>query len=89
MIGEGSLDGNRLVFEELTITEGTNFGSDFDADDIEGRPWGRLELVFDNCNEASASYESLLPEFGQGQLVPERLTRLDELDCDPENLGNL
>lgn len=85
VVGEGRLDGNRLLFEELALTGGTRFGGDFDADDVERRPWGRLEFVFDNCNEASGSYDSLLPEFGQGQLAPERLTRLDGLDCDPES----
>lgn len=81
VVGEGDLVGNRLVFEELTMTGGTAFGGAFDADEIEYRSWGRLEFNFDNCNEASASYDSLQPEFGQGQLTPERLTRLDGLDC--------
>lgn len=81
VVGNGELEGNRLVFEDLVQPVGARFGADFDAGDIEARPWGRLEWIFEDCNAASASFESLLPQYGQGELAPERLTRLDSLDC--------
>lgn len=81
LVGEGQLDGNQLIFEQLTLTRGASFGPDFDAAAIEYLPWGQLEFTFEDCDLASASYASELPGFGQGELMPERLSSLAGLEC--------
>ncbi|NBB91562.1 MAG: hypothetical protein GVY32_00150 [Gammaproteobacteria bacterium] len=81
VVGEGLIDGKRLEFDELTLTGGTDFGGDFDADAVDYTPWGELVFEFENCDLATATYSSVLPQFGNGELKPRRLTDLDGLDC--------
>lgn len=87
VVGEGRLEGRTLVFDSLVLTEGARFGSDFDPEAVERRDWGRLEFQFDDCNNARVEYQSILPDFGSGELDPQRLTGLDQLDCGLPNPG--
>ena len=52
LIGVGTLDGDRMVFEDLIITRGTGFGSDFDPADVIRETWGDITLEFSDCNNA-------------------------------------
>ncbi len=81
LVGDGELDGNRLIFDELIQPAGTRFGAEFEASEIDYPGRGSLELEFISCSQAIASYDTTLPSFGQGELYPERLTRLAGLDC--------
>jgi hypothetical protein len=81
VVGEGTLEGRTLRFDDLVLTRGAAFGSDFDPEAVERLAWGSLEFRFDDCSAAVADFESVLPEYGSGRLRPQRLTVLDQLDC--------
>ncbi len=79
--GVGSIDGKTITVKEAFFTRGTAYGSGFDPDDVERVDWGTVTIVFDSCTRGSASYESLLPEFGSGTQDLRRITSLDGLAC--------
>lgn len=81
VVGDGRFEGRDLIFDELLITRGTVFGPDFAVEDIELEPWGNLRFSFSDCENAVAEYQSTLPGFNSGILQAERLTRLEDLDC--------
>ena len=78
LIGVGNLQGNRLWFEEMTITSGADYGSAFDADDVARENWGSMELVFRDCNNAILTWSSILPNFEDFSVD---LTKIIEADC--------
>ncbi|NBB91658.1 MAG: hypothetical protein GVY32_00635 [Gammaproteobacteria bacterium] len=80
MIGVGTRDGDQLVFPSLQTTTGGRFGEQFDSADVEATEWGSLVIELD-CGEGSASYESVLPEFGSGEFSLSRLTFIHDLAC--------
>jgi len=63
MIGTGVRNGNRLVFSEMIITNGTGFGSAFNPDDVIREVFGSITLDFSDCNNLTATVDSQLPEF--------------------------
>lgn len=75
LVGTGTIDGNQLAVEQLTITRGTSFGSAFDPDTIELSDWGGLTFTLDEEGNAAVAYQSLLPQFGAGNLNAVRLVR--------------
>ncbi|NBD96469.1 MAG: hypothetical protein GVY11_08350 [Gammaproteobacteria bacterium] len=80
MIGVGTREDDLLVFPSLQTTTGGRFGDQFNSADVEATEWGSLVLELD-CGDGSASYESVLPEFGSGDFALSRLTFIHELDC--------
>jgi hypothetical protein len=79
--GTGTFDGDTLVVNDLFTTSGTRWGSRFNAADVEPTPWGTLTMTFSGCGQAGVSYQSLLPEFGNGTLNMQRLTNLKGIEC--------
>lgn len=63
MIGTGIRNGNRLVLQDMVITSGANFGSEFNAADVIREPFGTITLDFTDCNNFTATVDSILPEF--------------------------
>ncbi|MEM1413163.1 MAG: hypothetical protein AAGH19_12475, partial [Pseudomonadota bacterium] len=59
LIGTGIQDGSRIVFDDLVITRGGEFGPLFNPDDIERTPWGSLVLEYSDCNNATATITPL------------------------------
>jgi hypothetical protein len=82
VVGVGELDNQQLHFEELIITQGTRFGDQFSADDVERVIWGEMSVTFTDCNQATLDYSSVLPGYGSGSMNPVRLSRLDGLACE-------
>ena len=80
MIGQGQREGDQIVFEALQTSRGGRFGPDFDPDAVELLPWGEVIMTLD-CDSGTMTWDSLLPEFGQGGLSLSRLTRLEKLGC--------
>jgi hypothetical protein len=75
LIGVGSRNGNRLTFDNMIITSGADFGSDFDANDVQRETFGEIILDFNDCNNLVASVNPVLPEFhalvlGVTKIVP-------------------
>lgn len=63
MIGTGVRNGTRLVLEDMIITSGAKFGSEFNAEDVIRRAFGTITLDFTDCNNFTATVDSVLPEF--------------------------
>jgi hypothetical protein len=63
LIGTGTRDGNRLVFDNMVITSGAKFGSEFDAADVIRETFGAITVDFTDCNNYTATVDSVLPEF--------------------------
>jgi hypothetical protein len=75
MIGTGVRDGNRVVFSDVVITYGADFGSDFDPTDVVREPFGEIIVDFSDCNNFTATVNSARPEFrdlvlGMTKIVP-------------------
>jgi hypothetical protein len=82
MIGTGAVDGNRIVIAEMLRPTGAVFGPGFDPADVVREPWGNLEIVFEDCHEATASWDGP-PAFGSGSMELVRLTTIDDVACEP------
>jgi hypothetical protein len=80
MIGMGEEIGRQLQIETLQSTRGARFGHEFDPADVEFVDWGRLGMDLD-CLAGQADYQSILPEFGQGEFELQRLSILAGLAC--------
>jgi hypothetical protein len=78
LIGNGVYRGDRFEFNEMTITSGADYGSNFDPADVERAFWGRIVMNLIDCN--NARFE-LLPD-GQG-LAPftTLMTRIVPAQC--------
>jgi hypothetical protein len=63
MIGTGIRDGQRVVFGDVVITSGTGFGSEFDPSEVIKEPFGEIVVDFSDCNNFTATVNSLRPEF--------------------------
>ena len=63
MIGSGTRDGSRLVFESMVITHGAKFGSEFDPANVVREIFGTITAEFSDCNNFTATVDSALPEF--------------------------
>jgi hypothetical protein len=63
LIGVGTRNGNQIVFDEMILTSGADFGSAFDPDDVVREVFGQIVLDFDDCNNATATVDSVLPQF--------------------------
>ena len=81
LVGSGELVNGEARFEQMLKPRGTFFGEAFDPAAVALENWGELTLRFSDCNNAIAEYSALDPAIGSGLLYPERLTRLDALDC--------
>jgi hypothetical protein len=63
MIGTGARDGSRVVFDEMIITHGADFGSEFNAADVVREVFGSITVDFSDCNNFTATVDTVLPEF--------------------------
>lgn len=65
LIGSGVLDTNAgaLVIDQMVITHGAQFGSAFRAEDVVRQPWGRVAMVFADCNRAQMSFNPIDTRF--------------------------
>ena len=63
LIGSGVRDGSRLVFENIVITSGAKFGSEFDPADVLREVFGTITADFSDCNNFTATVDATLPEF--------------------------
>ena len=80
MMGVGEYVDGKLYFPEIVTTEGARFGDQFDPDDVSILPWGEVTLTLE-CSSGRLNYDSILAEFGAGEIVLDRLTHLDAIDC--------
>jgi hypothetical protein len=83
MIGIGEVHGSQIFIDEMLRPVGATFGPEFDPDSVTYLPWGTLELTFTDCNTATGAYAGP-PEFGNGVLTLQRLSQIDDVECDAE-----
>lgn len=77
------IDGSHLILDSVVQPQGARFGAAFDPGQVVQQPWGRFEIAFDDCNHFTLRYEG--PEaYGSGERQLQRLTELDELQCNGE-----
>ena len=63
LIGTGVLEDGRILFEDISMTDGADYGSAFDPDEVNVIPWGEIEMAFIDCNRAVLDIVSDLDEF--------------------------
>jgi len=61
-IGVGEIVGNRIIIDELLVTEGGLFGPDFDPDLVTLIPAGNISFSFLNCEMGFADYTLIPPQ---------------------------
>jgi len=74
-------DQDVITFNDTTITNGTSFGAQFNAADINRLPWGSVEMIINNCQSITVNYNSTLPIYAQGQLAAIQLTSIAGIEC--------
>ena len=78
--GVGEIQGDKIVFSEMSTTSGGIFGDAFDPDDVIVSPWGSLELELE-CKSGTASFAPTEAGFPPGTLDLTHLTFLQGLSC--------
>lgn len=78
LIGTGELSNGRIVFDNMSITEGADYGSDFDPEDAEFSFWGEIEMNFMSCNGAVLN---ILPEQAAFDAFPVEMQRIIPTEC--------
>ena len=63
IIGSGVRNGSRIVFAPMIITYGANFGSEFNQEDVVRETFGTVTADFSDCNNFTATVDTVLPEF--------------------------
>lgn len=85
MTAVGTIDGDRIVFPNLTKTRGGRFGAAFDPNAVIREDWGSLVFTFESCGTGYASYAPSSVASARGwsveQLNSERLTSIAGLGC--------
>jgi len=74
MAGAGTVDASGTATVALYITEGPRFGGNYDADDLDRRPWGSAVFRFEDCDHGSVQWTPTVGGFGPGMLPLVRLT---------------
>ncbi|AKS40838.1 M14 family zinc carboxypeptidase [Wenzhouxiangella marina] len=83
--GESQAGDDRILLDNVLSARGARFGRAFDPQEVELFDWGSIEMQL-GCETGSASYQSLLPEFGSGDFELLRLSYIDGLTtCPPGN----
>ncbi|NBD95947.1 MAG: hypothetical protein GVY11_05665 [Gammaproteobacteria bacterium] len=63
VLGLGERFGDTLVFPDVNITGGADFGGRFRAEDVQQEFFGAIEMTLEDCNNATIQIESALPGF--------------------------
>jgi len=87
LVGNGIIEGNRVVIESfLEPVNGTEFGPNFDPDEIELSSAGRSEFLFSGCAGGAVSFKAPSQRKLRHQLS--RLTDLSGVICGTEDQAN-
>lgn len=82
MTALGPVQGDRAVLS-AQITSGGGFPPAFDPAAVVSEPWGTIEFIASDANQASLQWNSPLPGFGSGSMPLQRLTGLTGSGCGP------
>jgi hypothetical protein len=78
LIGVGALMDGQLIFDQMSITEGPQYGSNYDSGDYEARDWGEIVLDFRDCNRMTARVN---PDDVAFEPIVVDLTRITPVSC--------
>jgi len=85
LTGIGEIVDNRSDIEVI-VTGNTGFPvDDFSASDVEVTPWGTISIEFFEEDTGQFSWSSVLPEYNNGSLSIQRITRIAENSNNPIN----
>jgi len=82
LTGDARFDGTTLIVDNLLQPNGATYGPSFDRDAVVLDHWGSLTLNFSDESSASANFDSVRENFGQGQFELERLANPMLAECD-------
>lgn len=83
LFGTGYLQ-DLQIDAELTELTGGRPPALWNEADLSAIPWGQIELELDTCNTAILRWDSVHPDFGSGELLLKRLTRLQGMRCNSD-----
>lgn len=75
----GPIEGNTIRGQAFYV-DGMVWG-EFDSNTKYEHEWGTVDIEFVDCNNAMVTWDSLLPQYGNGQLSMVRLTSILGSDC--------
>jgi len=78
MIGVGQLADGQITFNEMTVTDGAQYGNAFDPGDVVRSNWGSATMTWSDCNNADLQLNPVLPGF---ENVTLDLTRIVPTTC--------
>ena len=78
LIGIGFLMDDQIIFEEMTITSGADYGADFSRADVVRENWGSVIMTWGDCNNAELEMMPMLEGFEEYTL---NLTRIVPVTC--------
>jgi len=78
LIGAGVLLNGQVTFSDMTITNGPDYGEDFDPSDVVRAIWGTAIMTWANCNNAELE---LLPVLAGYEQITLTLTRIVPITC--------
>ncbi len=78
LIGVGTHEGDRFEFPDMFITQGADFGTAFDPDDVVRLAWGEITMQMLDCN---TSRVSLNPDDPTLESFVTRMIKLVTADC--------
>jgi hypothetical protein len=79
MIGTGELEDSRIQINDMIITSGADYGTNFDAADVVRTPFGPVEIEFDDCNNGRVVMNPDVAGF-EDVVLPMR--KIVEVPCD-------
>jgi len=63
LIGTGVRDGQQIIFGNVVVTSGADFGSQFNSADVVRTNFGSIVMDVVDCNNFTATVDTVLPEF--------------------------
>lgn len=80
LIAMGETVDASIVLDEVYVTDGGQFGPDFDPAAVNNILWGSIVIDFDHCDQGTVSYSSDIGQ-GSGQFQLIRLSNIAGLAC--------
>jgi hypothetical protein len=81
--GVGSINGGHIHVDQVAQNLGGTLHPGGAVSGVVPKLWGTFDLDYSDCNNATLSYNSVLPGFGNGSVNLQRLAFVTGLDCSP------
>lgn len=81
LLGTGTISGDGIAVDEMYSMRGGDFGTDFNSGQARFVPWGRVDIVFEQCGAARLRFEGP-GDYGSGERQLVQLLHLGDQQCD-------